>query len=115
MGDMELNFAQTNIKSELAKTRTANDIEKIESVLWEALILFQQYPVITVKGLQFTYTIKGYEMFVNRKEKSITRSTISMSLKETMELDYKVTGPKKLGTFGASYIYSIFKTLAVIE
>ena len=112
---MDLSSAQTKIKSELAKAIKTNDMEKIESVLWEALILFQRYPFTTIKGLQFTYTIKGYEMFVNRKEKSITRSTISMSLKKVMELDYKVIGPKKIGTFGASYIYSIFKALAVIE
>lgn len=38
--------------------------------LWEALLAFEDCEFQTAKGLPFTYTIKGGELFVSRKEKS---------------------------------------------
>ena len=43
-----------------------------ESELWSMLIYLQGCVFLTSKGLKFTYKIKGGEMFVNRKSKSIT-------------------------------------------
>ena len=83
--------------------------------LWEAMILFQNAPFFTSKKLEFTYTIKGNEMFVSRKEKSITRATVNKAYQKVIELDGIVTGPKKLGTFGASYIYPVFVRIGVIR
>ena len=54
-------------------------------------------------------------MFVNRKERSITRATINMALRRALELGADATGPKKLGTFGASYLYMIFIQIGVIK
>ena len=58
--------------------------------------------------------IKGNEMFVTRKDKSITRASVMMAFHKALELDRVVTGPKKLGTFGASYLYPVFCCLGVI-
>lgn len=33
---------------------------------------------------------------------------------KALELDRVVTGPKKLGTFGASYLYPVFREIGVI-
>lgn len=41
--------------------------------LWHALLIFEGYKFHTAKELPFTHTIKGGELFVSRKEKSITR------------------------------------------
>jgi hypothetical protein len=38
-----------------------------------------------------------------------------MSFHRALELGEKATGPKKLGTFGASYLYPIFMRIGVIE
>lgn len=38
-------------------------------LLWQMLCELQKIPFYTVKGIQFTYSIRGYEMFVDRKEK----------------------------------------------
>ena len=46
-----------------------------------------------------------------RKKKSITRSRVNIALKETLEMNGKVSGPKKLNVFGASYLYLIFLQL----
>lgn len=58
-------------------------------------------------SVKFTYTIKGGEMFINRKDKSITRSSVIMAYHKAKEMGI-VNGPKAIGTFGASYLYPIF-------
>ena len=83
--------------------------------LWTTLIAFEGYPFYTVKGLKFTYSIKGKELFVSRKEKSITKATVELAFVKAVELDGKVSGPKKIRCFGASYLYSVFVRLGVTE
>lgn len=86
-----------------------------EDTLWSMLLYLQGCVFPTAKGLKFTYKIKGGEMFVNRKSKSITQATVFMAFRKAMELGGAVSGPKKLGTFGASYLYPIFVRLGVIK
>ena len=86
-----------------------------EVALWSMLLYLQGCVFLTAKGLKFTYKIKGGEMFVNRKSKSITQATVFMAFRKAMELGGVVGGPKKLGTFGASYLYPIFVRLGVIR
>lgn len=106
---------ETAVISELYKAiETGNDLEK-ENALWNALLVFQNRSFKTAKGLEYSYYIKGYEMFVDRKEKSITRSTINIAFHKALELGAAATGPKKLGTFGASYLYPIFLQIGVVK
>lgn len=86
-------------------------------LLWETLVLFQGLPFHTAKGLEYTYAIRGYEMFVDRKDKSITKATVELAYRTAIEIQragMQVTGPKKLKTFGASYLYPIFIEFGVI-
>ena len=83
-----------------------------ENELWEQLIENQDRVWRTARGLEFRYRIVGNEMFVERKEKSITRSTVNMAYRRACELKV-VTGPKKLGVFGASYLYPVFLELGI--
>lgn len=85
-----------------------------EEELWSILIYLQGCVFLTAKGLKFTYKIHGGEMFVSRKSKSITQATVFMAFREAMELGGIVAGPKKLGTFGASYLYPVFVRIGVI-
>ncbi|MCD7845853.1 MAG: hypothetical protein LUG57_08410 [Oscillospiraceae bacterium] len=82
--------------------------------LWEILERFQYLPFYTAKGLEFYYTLHGGEMFVSRKDKSITRATIELAFRRVQEMDGQVPGPKKLNVFGASYLYPIFQKLGFI-
>ncbi|MCD7748987.1 MAG: hypothetical protein LUH42_02935 [Oscillospiraceae bacterium] len=92
------------------------DIQELDiEQLWEMLERFQYLPFYTAKGLEFHYTIRGGEMFVDRKDKSITRATIELAFCRAQELDGLVPGPKKLNVFGASYIYPIFLKLGIIK
>ena len=90
-----------------------------EIELWNNIILHQGETFITSgrgnrSGVTFTYSIRGAEMFVDRKEKSITRATVLRAYHRAIEFGV-VTGPKKLNVFGASYLLPIFKRIGVCE
>lgn len=89
--------------------------EPPDELLWSTLIQFQGYPFYTARELEFFYLIKGNEMFVSRKDKSITRASVVMAFHKALELGRVVKGPKKLGTFGASYLYPVFQKIGVIR
>ncbi len=89
------------------------EIQDFES-LWDAIVAHEGKVFHTEKGLIFRYRVKGREIFVDRKEKSITESSVRISYEKALEMGGVVKGPKKLGVFGASYIYPIFIALGVI-
>lgn len=90
--------------------------------LWDKLITHQGEQFATcgrgsLPGKLFTYTIKGGEMFISTKEKSITKASVVMAYQKAVALQEQegcVTGPKRIGTFGASYLYPIFLSLGFI-
>lgn len=61
----------------------------------------------TKKLLPFTYTIKGGEMFTDRRERSITRSTFENAYKKIKSNPDKITGPKALNMYGAPYVWAV--------
>lgn len=111
--------------------------------LWKAVIAFQGYPFKTSgrgsrEGVKFTYEVSkcgsagrrhyegeqvegyGNEIFIRRAgeagvegQKSISRSTVDLALKNAGEK--KIKGPKALGIPGAgSYLYPMFIRFGVI-
>lgn len=71
----------------------------------------------TVKQLVFTYRVSGNELFISRKDKSITRATVNLNYHRVRALQASgttVTGPKTLGVFGASYLFPLFVDIGVI-
>ena len=52
--------------------------------------------------------VEGYgnELFINGREKGISRSSVDYALKVAQE--ETVNGPKQLKIYGASYVYAIF-------
>ena len=93
--------------------------------LWEAMTAFEGYSFMTAKGLSFTYQVKrgraGHttgEIVFDRKEKSVTRSTVIRAFHNALKVQKQegfVSGPKKLGVFGASYLFPVFLRLGVCE
>lgn len=83
--------------------------------LWEVLESCQGQTFYTMKKLPFTYVIKGGEMFVDRKKKSITKATC-LAAWEKIQADTEqvITGPKKLNCFGAPYLWALFLALNVV-
>lgn len=87
-----------------------------EENLWAAIEAFAGYSFTTEKGLSFKYTVKGGEVFFSRKEKSVTRATVMKAFSQAQQIQKAegcVSGPKKLGTFGASYLYPVFLRIGV--
>ena len=109
------------------RLRTAIHLQEpeVDELLWNTIIQFEGYPFCTSKGLKFSYIIKkrrdgsnSGEMFISRKEKSITKATVMIAFHKALELmdaEGSVSGPKKLGTFGASYLYPVFIRLFLPE
>ena len=86
--------------------------------IWQLLQQHQGETFHTAKGLPFTYTIRGGELFVNRRRKSITVSTVRRALEKITLLEAAgevITGPKKIGCYGASYLYPVFLQLGIIH
>ncbi len=102
----------------MARYADTSQYTEDERKLWDLLIAHQDAEFHTTKNLAFTYRIVGNELFVSRKEKSITRSTVNAAYRkavELMESEGYVKGPKRLGTFGASYLYPVFERLGLIR
>lgn len=92
--------------------RKCDNPEERGDRLWRAIELYAGEQFYTSKKLPFTYTVKGGELFCDRKEKSITRATILRAYEKILtakEAGEPVRGPKQLGMFGAPYIWSILK------
>ena len=90
--------------------------DDIENYLWDAIVAFADYPFKTENGLSMKYTVRGGEIFFNRKEKSVTQATVMRAFHQArtiQESEGCVSGPKKLGTFGASYLYPVFLRIGV--
>lgn len=86
--------------------------------LWPAISSLQGRTFLTAKGRPFSFTVRGNELFISRKDKSITRATVELAYRKAVALltsGEPVDGPKKLGTFGASYLYPLFIALGIIE
>ena len=113
--------------------------------LWKTVVAFQSYPFTTSgrgnrEGVKFTSEgsksttgggrryegeqVEGYgnEMWITtlpdkvRKEKSISRSTVDLALKNALAQEGFLSGPKRLNIPGAgSYLYPIFIRLGVIK
>ena len=102
----------------LVSTMENADADLPYDLLWEVIVAFAEYFFATSKGLRFNYTINGNELHISRKEKSVTKSSVYIAFKMAMELQregHKITGPKMLGCFMASYLYPIFIRIGVIR
>lgn len=83
-------------------------------VLWKVIEAFADYPFKTYpKGIKFHYKVKGNEMFISRKKKSVTRATVVLAYQNAQKKG-NITRAKDLGTFGASYLYPVFLRIGCI-
>ena len=102
---------------QIKKAIKSDTLKDMNEAMWDALIAFEGYSFQTAKGLRYTYTVKGNELFFSRKEKSVTRASVEMALETAIELrksNVRIRGPKMLRCFGASYLYPIFIRFGVI-
>ena len=89
-----------------------------DDYIWNLLLDHTGDAFHTARGLPFTYHQKISrtgeplgEIVIDRRQKTITRATIFLAYQNAitlMKTEGCVSGPKKLGVFGASYLYPIF-------
>lgn len=109
------------IQKEMEKAVKADSdgqMRRLQDLVWNALVQQQGNLFYTAKGLDFTYRVKGNEIFVSRKAKSVTRMTVDIAVEKAVMLcrtGTEVKGPKKLGCFGASYLYPVFLKLGIFQ
>ena len=103
-------------KNVCERLRWKLDSPDVEEYLWDAIVAFADYPFKTETGLPMKYTVEGGDIFFNRKERSVTRATVVRAFNRARQIqktEGRVSDPKKLGTFGASYLYPIFLRFGV--
>lgn len=82
--------------------------------LWDIVAEHEGETFYTAKKLSFTYRIKGGEMFTDRRERSITRSTFEKAYLKVKENPETVRGPKALNVFGGPYVWAVLKQIGAI-
>ena len=85
-----------------------------EQDFWRRFCELSGVTFTTLRGLDYTFNVKGNEIFFNRKEKSVTLATVIHAYRKAMELNVfgiEITGPKQFGVFGASYLYPVIMRL----
>ena len=77
----------------------------------EVLQQHQGEQFYTAKCLPFCYIIRGGELFVVHRSKSINISTVAAALQKIatrQAAGEAITGHKKIGCYGAGYLYPMF-------
>lgn len=88
--------------------------------IWNCIEEKQGVTFYTKKGLPFTYVVKGGELFTDRRERSITKSTFEKAYEKLLKdrggenPACKIVGPKTLNVYGAPYVWAVFMGLGII-
>lgn len=95
-----------------------------EENLWNAVVVFQEYPFKTASGLPFRYQLKvgkngewNKELLIDRREnsKSLSWSSVRLAFLNACRKTEDVKRPKELGDIrGISYIYPLLWRFSVI-
>ena len=81
--------------------------------VWALLEQHQGEQFYAAKCLPFCYIIRGGELFVDCRSKSITISTVAAALQKIatrQAAGEAITGHKKIGCYGAGYLYPVSYT-----
>lgn len=102
-------------------------LQKVQSEdnLWQAIVVFQEYPFKTATGLPFRYKLKvgkngewNKELLIDRREKSksLAWSSVKLAFENSKKISEEVKKPKALGDIrGVSYIYPILWRFGLIK
>lgn len=81
------------------------------SDVWGWIAAHQGQTFYTKKGLPVTYYIKGGELFCDRRERSITRSTFEKAWEKMQAHPDTIRGPRALNVYGAPYVWTILSAM----
>ena len=98
----------------MGRNAKTNQYSDEEQNFWSRFRELSGVTFTTLRGLDYTFDVKGNEIFFDRKEKSVTLATVIQAYRKALELqaaDIEITGPKQLGVFGASYLFPVIMRL----
>ena len=84
------------LKKQQQRFREAKNFSAQSEAVWEMILICQNRPFHTVRNCEFRYTVRGHEIKISRKEKTITRATVDAALRRALKQE-TVSGPKQLG------------------
>lgn len=90
-------------------------LECVEKYLWSTIEIFSGYSFTTVKGLRFRYAVNGNEIQINRKKKSITRSSVKVALKVALGKNGNISELNKIEAVDVAYLYPMFLRFGLIK
>ena len=100
----------------MGRTAKTEQYTEEENAFWERFCECAGRSFLTLRGLAFSFVVRGNEVFFDRKAKSITRATVIkgyQKAKDLVEGNVAIKTPKQLGVFGASYLLPVFVQLGV--
>ena len=84
------------LKKQQQRFREAKNFSAQSEAVWEMILICQNRPFHTVRNCEFRYRVRGHEIKIRRKEKTITRATVDAALRRALKQE-TVSGPKQLG------------------
>lgn len=110
--DANVRGIQQEREAAVAAVKSCEKPQELGTLLWRVVELYAGEAFFTSKKLPFSYTVKGRELFCDRKEKSITEATVVRAYEKILAAQAAgdpIRGPKRLCMFGAPYIWGILK------
>lgn len=95
------------------RNRARTDAEK-EETLWQELIYLQGCIFTTGNGINFTYRIRGSEMFVDGEEKGIPRVAVMKAYRKVVGRD-TTEEPENPEASVENYLYPVFAKMGLIR
>lgn len=89
--------------------------------LWEVIGENAGRTFYTKKGLPFTYTVRGGELFTDRRERSVTLSTFQKAYEKLIadrvgeNPPCRIGGPHALNLYGGAYVWAVFAGIGFIR
>ena len=90
-------------------------LECVEKYLWSTIEIFSGYSFTTVKGLRFRYAVNGNEIQIDRKKKSIARSSVKVALKVALGKNGNISELNKIEAVDVAYLYPMFLRFELIK
>ena len=100
----------------MGRNAKINQYSEEEMDVWKRLCDCEGQTFKTLAGLEFSFSVRGYELFFDRKAKSITLASVMQGYriaKKLVDSGVIIKGPKQIGTFGASYLLPLLQKLGV--
>ena len=95
------------LKKQQQRFREAKNFSAQSEAVWEMILICQNRPFHTVRNCEFRYTVRGHEIKISRKEKTITRADGGCRSAKGTETGDGLRS-QAAGVFGASYLYPLF-------